>query len=531
MDRKELYKMTSLTVIMVIIPVIVISYFFVFETLNLRKKTEIEKNIMIIKTAGLSIEHEIEENFEELLKMSQTSIFKQPDREQIQLILDAFHYGEEQHYFVLDPKGRLIASSNRHETIQMDSPVMNHFKKALQGKKTISDQYYNRITGKFVFTLLAPIFDQSQKVVGVIGTDIPVTHFKRYIDPVKIGETGYLSLIDSKGYYIYDRAIDNSKKLIPSNCYKDGIGQDLNVTERASLRSGERTVFTKIKIKSLGWYLVGFQPLSELNSPGKVLVKRNVIVFALLFLIIVILWRYKVLLNNRNMIIQRQHAEKLALVGELAAGMAHEIRNPLTTIKGFSNLLQKKKIYSEDKDILELLSQSVDHIEGIVRETLLLAKPQQMEVTNVELGALVTDIYNFMKTESLLKEINFDLKIEGTPLFIKGDELHIKQVLVNLIKNAIDATDKDGRITLILRKAGQDKVLIEINDTGSGMSPEIIQKLGTPFFTTKFKGTGLGLSVSHRMVEEHGGQLVIESKVGKGTSVKIYLPVVKVQGH
>lgn len=524
MNQREFYKMTGISALMITIPIIVLSYFFVFETLNSRKQAETEKNIVIIKTAGMSIEHAIDENFEDMSSMSLAPVFMQLDGKQIDKILDTYHYGSYRHYFVLDTKGRLIACSSSHQLKKLTDSEDRAFKQALQGNKAISDQHYDPTTGKFVFTLFYPILNSSKKVIGVIGSDIPITLFRDYLAPIKIGKSGSLGLIDSKGFYIYSGSVDNSKKLVPALCYNDGIGQDLNITERPSLRTGKTTVYTKVKLKKSGWYIVGFQPLEELNSPGKLMAARNSVVFALLFIIIVILWRYKVLMNNRNLIIQRQHTEKLALIGELAAGMAHEIRNPLTTIKGFSTLLQKKDKYKEDKEYLELLIQSVDHIEGIVRETLLLAKPQKMTIKDIELGHLLKQVYHFMKNETLLREVGFELKTEDMPINISGDELHLKQVFVNILKNAIEATDQGGSVTLRLKRA-KNEALIEIRDTGTGITPETLQKLGTPFFTTKLDGTGLGLSVSQRMIEEHGGKMEIDSKVGKGTTVKIYLPL------
>lgn len=285
-----------------------------------------------------------------------------------------------------------------------------------------------------------------------------------------------------------------------------------------------------VRMNRFGWYAVVVQPSADLSIPGLIILTKNFIILVLVLITIFVLWRYKASLEYRDLLVKQQRAEKLALVGELAAGMAHEIRNPLTTVKGFAQLLKSKDKYAEDRETLDLIDSSVDHIEGIVSETLLLAKPQKMGLSAVQLRNLVEETCKLMRNEAVLKEINLELYCEEGNFTILGDEGHLKQVMVNLVKNAIEATPKNGRINFSLELKDKSTALIAVKDNGAGIKPEDMDKIGTPFFTTKPSGTGLGLSVSKRIIEEHRGTFDIKSRLGKGTKIMIELPLISADG-
>lgn len=212
--------------------------------------------------------------------------------------------------------------------------------------------------------------------------------------------------------------------------------------------------------------------------------------------------------------------EKLSVVGELAAGIAHEIRNPLTSIKGFIQLLEENEHVSES--YLSVMSSEMDRINQIVGELLILSKPQMREFSPFDLREVLEYITKVMGHEALLKGITIHENSPDTPIKVYGDKNQIIQVLINIVKNAIDAMD-EGDITIDCIMEDKN-IKISVADQGTGIPPERLKRLGEPFFTLKEKGMGLGLTVSQKILEDHKGCLHIGSELGKGTTVDVMLP-------
>lgn len=221
-----------------------------------------------------------------------------------------------------------------------------------------------------------------------------------------------------------------------------------------------------------------------------------------------------------------QQSEKLSVVGELAAGIAHEIRNPLTSLKGFTQLLENK--YSTDREYVEIMISEIDRINTIVSELLLLAKPGRDDFRAVDLNRLLRNVSMLMSAQANLHGVA--IKQENAhslrDVMIYGDENKLKQVFVNIMKNAIEAMEYGGSI-IIETKMTDRMIAISITDDGLGIPSHILQKIGNPFYTTKDKGTGLGLMVSKSIIESHQGDLQIESEEGQGTTVQVILPIMK----
>lgn len=524
--KKDTLQIRLISLLMVIIPILFVCYFFVYENIQQRKEAEIDKNMMIVKSTAMVIEHDLINMLDLMKKTASLPVFKTLDEDAMREIIDLF-LSDIYEFSINDRDGKTILSYYKGR--YKDSPNIKKgtiFQQVLQGESLVRGEHRSGLTGEYVVGLYVPVFDDSGKVIASMEAHLQNNYFAKHLDPIKIGKTGSLGLVDENGYYIYDDDIDNLTKLVASGCYNDVKGKDAAIVERTSKKTGEMKIFTMARLKDVDWYLVGSQPSSEVAAPGILAVKRNIITLGLLVLSLLLLWRYRVSLQHRNMLIDRQNAEKLALVGELAAGMAHEIRNPLTAIKGFSDLLKNKEKYSDDRELFELIASSVDHIEGIVRETLLLSRPQKMEIGNIDLTALIKDTCTFMKNEALLREINIKCNNGDKPVFAKGDRMHLKQVLINIVKNALEATSKAGQVTVELERTDSSTARIKVTDTGIGIKPDIIDKVGTPFFTTKANGTGLGLSVCRRVIDEHNGTMRITSIPDKGTTVEIYLPLI-----
>jgi len=217
-----------------------------------------------------------------------------------------------------------------------------------------------------------------------------------------------------------------------------------------------------------------------------------------------------------------RRTEKLSVVGQLAAGVAHEVRNPLTTLRGFVQLNKKKGSISPEH--LDVMLRELDHINMIVSEFLVFAKPQADITKAVQLGDVLNDTIILIDSEAKLNAVKIELQSEGDIPSVNGEANQLKQVFVNILKNGIEAMDKGGNITIELMSGPNHTVILRFIDQGIGISESDLQRLGEPFFTRKTSGTGLGLMVSQTIIANHKGTIVFRSELGKGTCVEITLP-------
>jgi len=220
-----------------------------------------------------------------------------------------------------------------------------------------------------------------------------------------------------------------------------------------------------------------------------------------------------------------QRAEKMNAIGQLAASVAHEIRNPMTVVKGFLQIFLAKKGMSEEEQMyVRLMLEEMNRAETIINDYLSFAKPdiEQAEIIDAgELGAKVLDLMNSYAMMSKNIQIFSEFKHD---VFIKGNKGELTQVLINIFKNGIEAMKDGGMLSFLVYKNEQCAVF-EISDTGIGMSEEEIGKIGTAFYSLKEKGTGIGLMVCYQIVERMKGKIEVESKNEEGTKFKVFLPL------
>lgn len=216
-----------------------------------------------------------------------------------------------------------------------------------------------------------------------------------------------------------------------------------------------------------------------------------------------------------------RRSDKLSAVGQLAAGVAHEIRNPLTTLKGFVQLHKP----TLDKRYVNIMLAELDRINQIVSEFLILAKPQGIKHQLKDVTMNLQSTISLLKTQAIIKNIQIHFEYDLDIPLIKCEQNQLKQVFINLLKNAIESMENGGEITVKAKKMNEEMITILIIDQGIGIPEEQIPKLGEPFYTTKVEGTGLGLMVCFRIIENHGGSMKIFSELNKGTSVEVCIPI------
>ncbi|MHA6481954.1 ATP-binding protein [Paenibacillus sp. strain BS8-2] len=217
-----------------------------------------------------------------------------------------------------------------------------------------------------------------------------------------------------------------------------------------------------------------------------------------------------------------RRSEKLSVIGQLAAGVAHEVRNPLTTLRGFVQL--HKQTGSLSASHLDLMLSELDHINMIVSEFLVLAKPQANRYARVEIMPIISDIVMIMDSEARLHQVNLSYAATENLPDIIGIGSQIKQVLINLIKNGIEAMPTGGDLDIRVTKSETEEIVIQVIDHGTGISEADMIRLGEPFFTNKNQGNGLGLMVCQQIIDNHKGRITFRSTLGQGTCVEVRLP-------
>ncbi len=229
--------------------------------------------------------------------------------------------------------------------------------------------------------------------------------------------------------------------------------------------------------------------------------------------------------ERQRLAAQLRHADRLATIGQLAAGIAHELNEPLANILGFAQLLQKSPLpETAGADVSRIIEASL-HAREIIRNMLLFARENVPRRIEVDVNCLVREALRFVAPRTTRGNVTVTLKLAEGRTSIVADPAQIQQVLLNLAINAVQAMPDGGELT-IETQAEQGGVRLAVQDTGVGMPEEVQRRVFDPFFTTKDvgEGTGLGLSVVHGIIEAHGGRIHFESQVGRGTRFDVWLP-------
>lgn len=226
------------------------------------------------------------------------------------------------------------------------------------------------------------------------------------------------------------------------------------------------------------------------------------------------------------------YPQYLENINTLAAGIAHEIRNPLTSVKGFLQLLRPYLIDCGKEQYIDIALDELNRANNLIFEYLNASKPQINKKEELSLRKIIHETGLLYESEAMFHDIILNIQLPDHIPAIFANGMQLKQVLVNLLKNAIDAIKEKnekipGKIEIFIEIEDLSTVSICISDNGCGMTYETLNHLFTPFYTTKTTGTGIGLPICKKIIEEHSGQIFITSKLGKGSTFKIVLPIHK----
>lgn len=231
--------------------------------------------------------------------------------------------------------------------------------------------------------------------------------------------------------------------------------------------------------------------------------------------------------RSRKLLQEATHRkEKLMALGHLAAGVAHEIRNPLSSIKGLAKYFaERTPPGGEAYELAQVMAKEADRLNRVVSELLELVRPAHLKWQPVDLNEVIGHSLQLVSQDASGRDITLQFTAQPSLCRIQADPDRLNQVLLNLYLNAIQAIGREGIITVAVAECGDGRIKLSVADSGKGMTAEQLQAIFTPYFTTKADGTGLGLAVVQNIVEQHGGTIHVESTPGRGAVFTLYLPV------
>lgn len=260
--------------------------------------------------------------------------------------------------------------------------------------------------------------------------------------------------------------------------------------------------------------------------------QRNMVVMlfaALLVMVATLLaqfWFRRYQRSRRQLLEATHRREKLVALGHLAAGVAHEIRNPLSSIKGLAKYFaERTPPGGEAYALAQVMAKEADRLNRVVSELLELVRPAHLKWQPVDLNEVIAHSLQLVSQDASGRDIQLHFTARPALRRIQADPDRLNQVLLNLYLNAIQAIGRDGEITVAVNEAGEGSIKLSVTDSGKGMTEEQKQAIFTPYFTTKADGTGLGLAVVQNIVEQHGGTIQVESSPGKGATFTLTLPI------
>lgn len=508
--------------LIVLIPVLTMSYFLVSDYYY-REEAEVKKNEQMAEVLAQNLDSYLDNVKATLISVSTLPPVQNRDRPIIETIFEGLMLADNQviRYWAADVKGQIIAMHPYTWQEKQDEVFINDI---LKKPNFISGPRVDPLTGLEIITLSTLITDRNGNLKGVVGAAISLENLTKKL-LLKVGTNGFPVLVTKTGTFLVHPKMEkiNKKIKIEDPIFQASIKGGSGTLDRVDLFDNKRKFFSYVPLKQADWIVVVIQPLSEFHAQTFHFFTRNGVIIILAIFVVVLGAYYLILFRKREEEARISHAEKLSVVGQLAAGMAHEIRNPLTTIKGFAQLAATREVNT--LDYLNIIISEVDRIESIVKETMLLAKPTPVEFKTVNLQQLIEELQALVQPLANQKEVRLFVTIEEYLPTIVGESNHLKQVFINLIKNSVEAVpDTGGQIFLNVKKTNFNIIII-IQDNGCGIPPKVLEKLGTPFVSTKENGTGLGIMVSYRIIQNHGGKIKVQSTQGEGTIFTIELPI------
>ncbi len=490
---------------------------------------------------------------------------------------------------LLDLNGKVLAMDQTEPKTEDLIPENTYPQLVLPIRKTNTTQFSNIFrskTGDVMVAINAPVYSGGALKHVLSGLILLKNHTMGGIEKIRIGKSGYAYIVDSQGNIIVhpqrERLLENLSnnpavsELLKNR--KEGIIEFMN-------NEGVFVLAAFASIEETGWGVIVRQPLEESYAYARQVLSFMILAFIGSLIVTLIFGiflarkitnpviqlvngvkqvakglletnipiqskdeigqlaaafnemakklkvhlqeienAHKEVLNTQKQLMQ---SEKMAAIGQLAAGLAHEIYNPLNVISGFTEILLKQNAENPaDKKHLEEIYRETNRCQNLIAELLRFAKPKESGKELADIGIIIQEAVSLIQSHTKTQGIIVESKLETVLPVLLIDRDQIKQVVLNLLLNACQAMPTGGELRLSASHAG-NRVRIEITDTGIGIPEKNLKNIFNPFFTTKAEGTGLGLALSFTVIESHGGTIEAKSEEGKGSIFTISLPLPK----
>lgn len=495
---KEKKNNFLLYLILVVIPICLATFFYFNELVRKDEEKRINHAHWIADIHQRSWHQFITETMTSLEVISMTAETINKQTEDIEPLLKRVHFKDPRYggVYLLNSNGRVIAGSDaylKNENLSNKEYIKN----VLTTKDAIiSSEKETFPNGQRVVGLAIPVLDKENKLLSVLVAFLRIDYIENVMKILTPEEKLYV--LNDKNLIVMKLNIDGYPNIHAENWYTLPIDR---------LPWKIRTEIGELKATNIMDELLTFFFFA-------------LIVSHILFLLI----KYYLLKRQAAKDRQQNDIQKLELVGTLAASTAHEIRNPLTGIQGLIQLLNEKHKNEEDQFYFSVIKQEINRINQIVNEFLILGKPTALKKERMDMRIIFEELHPLITSEANLLNIQWNCSLPSEPIFVEWTKDQMKQVILNIIKNAFESMSFGGILNIdVHNESGKCKILIK--DTGIGIPKEKLGKIFDPFYTSKENGTGLGLVVCKRIVDSFGGSIHIFSEENKGTSVEILLPL------
>lgn len=523
--------------------IIIICYFWVFNIIDEEFRNNLRSQI---ENSQLSLESFLEEKISALRFLTDAyDVERLSDAEAFHAIFLKFkkEYGEVVDLGLIDSRGIQLAYEGPYALKGKDYSKQDWFQEITIRSIYVSDVFsgYRRIP-HFVIAIKKEV--PAQHTFYIIRATMDVETLHRFLAPIHLKEYDDTFIINREG-------ILQTPSRFHGNIYEKALigyplpAQDFYFTN-AKHQDGSRIILGYAQIKKSPWIITAVVKSTAASKIMELFTKDVGAVYLVFLLIIIgsalnagisssLVNRVREAEQKREAAIaETEHASKLASIGRLAAGIAHEINNPLAVINEKAGLMKDLlQLFGDfparDKfsSIVFSITDSVDRCRMITQRLLGFARRMDVTLEVIDINETIREVIGFLEKEMLYRNVKLEMNLSENLHHVESDRGLLQQVFLNIVNNAIDALNEGGLIGITTRERDEHTIEVKIRDNGQGIPKEIIKHIFEPFFTTKEKGkgTGLGLSISYGIMQKLGGTILVESVPGKGTTFTVEVPI------